>query len=81
MNNNLLSIKYFIYITSLHDYFYYLPIEIRKIIWIKYNTLLNIKCYICNSILINLNIYNINYNGDNFSIINGIVKCNRCFID
>lgn len=77
---NLHGLIFFIYITSLNNCFY-LPIEIRKIIWEKYHTVLKINCYICDTILINFEINNIPYNGENFSIINGIGKCNKCFID
>jgi len=80
-NYNLNGLKYFIYLSSLCDYLYYLPIEIRKIIWKKYHTVLTINCYICNTVLVNFEIYNYPCNRDNYSIINGIAKCNKCFID
>ncbi len=81
---NYAGIKYFIYITSLNNKLY-LPIDIRKIIWEEYHLLKIIKCLICNKVLINFNV-NILHKDDensieNYSIINGIAKCNNCFID
>ena len=78
------GLKYFIYITSLNNQ-HYLPIEIRKIIWEECHIIKIIQCWICNKVLINFN-YSILYHdhencADNYSIINGITKCNKCFID
>ena len=87
---NLAGLKYFIYITSkytenlqsLNNFTLpYLPIEIRKIIWEYYHTVLKINCYICNTLLINLRILTEPYSGENYSIINGIAKCYKCYID
>ena len=81
---NYAGIQYFIYITSLNNKLY-LPIDIRKIIWEEFHLLKIIKCLICNKVLINFNV-NILHKDDensieNYSIINGIAKCNNCFID
>ena len=78
---NILGLKYFIHISSLINTHFYLPIEIRKIIWEKYHTVLKINCYICNTILVNFKILNEPYSGENYNVINGIGKCNKCFID
>ena len=78
------AIKYFIYITSL-DNNLYLPIEVRKIIWDYCHILYTIQCNICNKVLVNFNINMEHHNDENsihnYSIINGIAKCNQCFID
>ena len=81
---NLSGIKYFIHITS-HNNKLYLPVEIRKIIWEECHLLKTIQCCICDNLLINFNINILHNNEDNFSqnynIINGVVKCNKCFVD
>ncbi len=81
---NYSGIKYFMYITSLNNKLY-LPFDIRKIIWQEYHLLKIIKCLICNKVLIDFNV-NILYKDDensieNYNIINGNAKCNKCFID
>jgi hypothetical protein len=81
---NYSGIKYFMYITSLNNQLY-LPLDIRKIIWEEYHLLKIIKCLICNKVLINFNV-NVLHKDDensieNYSIINGIAKCNKCFTD
>lgn len=81
---NYSGIKYFMYITSLNNNLY-LPTEIRKIIWEKCHLLKIIQCWICNKVLVNFNV-NILHKDDensiqNYSIINGITKCNKCFVD
>lgn len=81
MNYNLFGLKYFIYITSLYKNLHYLPIEIRKIIWNKYHNVYNLNCYICNTILINTKTTNKSYNNENYLIMNGNAKCNKCFFD
>ena len=82
---NLAGLKYFMYITSkctesLQN-LPYLPIEIRKIIWEQYHTIFKINCYICDTLLINLRILAEPYSGENYSIINGVGKCYKCYID
>jgi hypothetical protein len=83
MYNNC-GIKYFMYITSLNNNLY-LPAEIRKIIWEECHLLKIIECWICNKVLVNFNVNILNkYNEnsiENYSIINGITKCNKCFVD
>lgn len=91
---NLAGLKYFMYITSKCtenlqssqssqslQTLPYLPIEIRKIIWDHYHTILNINCYVCDTLLINLRILAEPYSGENYSIINGIARCYKCYID
>ena len=86
---NKYGLQYFMYLTTLDSFNnnknkYYLPVEIRKQIWYHCYLLKIIQCYICNKILVNfnLNIYqNLNKTVENYSIINGNAKCNKCFID
>lgn len=87
---NLAGLKYFIYITSKYAEnlqsqnnftLPYLPIEIRKIIWEYYHTVLKINCYICNTLLIHFRINLEQYSPENFLINNGIAKCYKCYID
>ena len=85
---NLAGLKYFMYITSKcteslqnSPSLPYLPIEIRKIIWEQYHTIFKINCYICDTLLINLRILAEPYSGENYSIINGVGKCYKCYID
>ena len=82
INNS--GIKYFIYITSLNNNLY-LPLEIRKIIWEECHLLRIIQCWICNKVLINFNMNILNKDDENsiqnYSIINGITRCNKCFTD
>lgn len=82
---NLSGLKYFMYITSKCteslQSLPYLPIEIRKIIWEQYHTIFKINCYICDTLLINLRILAEPYSGENYSIINGIARCYKCYID
>ena len=77
------GIKYFINLCSLNNNMY-LPIEIRKIIWEYSHIVQVIKCNICKKILVHLNI-NMLYKNDelieNYSIINGLAKCDKCYID
>ena len=78
------GIKYFMYITSLNNNLY-LSAEIRKIIWEGCNLFKIIQCWICNKVLINFNV-NVLHKDDensiqNYSIINEITKCNKCFVD
>ena len=81
---NLCGIKYFIYITTYNNKLY-LPIEVRKIIWEQCHLLQIIQCCLCNRLLINFNVNILSKNeensAENYIIINGIVKCNKCFVD
>lgn len=77
------GLKHFMYYTTINNNKYMeLPIEVREIIWNQSHVYPVIQCYICNKILINFNvaINNSNHN-ENYSIVNGIVKCNKCYID
>lgn len=82
MTYNKQGLIYFMNIMSLNSSNYYLPKEIRIIIWDFAHIVQILQCYICNKILIN---FNINFSTipyiENYSIINGIAKCNNCFID
>lgn len=75
------GIKYFINLCSLNNNMY-LPIEIRKIIWEYSHIVQVIKCIICKKILVHLNI-NMLYKNDelieNYSIINELAKCDKCY--
>lgn len=78
------GLKYFIYKMTINKTNNYmcLPIELREKIWNMAHIYPVIQCYICDKILINfdIDILTISYN-DNYSIINGISKCNTCYID
>ena len=74
------GLKYFINnITKNNNIFLELPIDIRKLIWKFAHDYPYIQCYICDKILINLEINTFNnIQTENFSIINGITKCTTC---
>lgn len=77
------GLKHFIYYTTINSNKYMeLPIEIRQCIWDKCHIYPVIQCYICDKVLINFTIAinNSNYN-ENYNIVNGITKCNKCYID
>jgi len=77
------GLKYFVYNTTINNSSYMeLPIEIRQYIWDKSHIYPVIQCYVCDKVLINFNIAinNTNHN-ENYSIINGITKCNKCYVD
>lgn len=80
---NLSTIKYFIYNISRNNNLY-LPLDIRKLIWEYYHIVNIIQCNICNKVLLDFNV-NILYRNneliENYSIINGNAKCDKCFID
>lgn len=74
------GLKYFIYnITKNNKYYLEIPLEIRMLIWKYAHNYPYIQCYICDKILINLeiNIFN-NLQTENFSIVNGLTKCSTC---
>lgn len=88
MNNkdlNINGLKYFIYITTLNkdNFFIFLPVEIRHIIWNYSNYLYKkIKCYYCNNILfIFKNHIENTFVNENCQFINGRIKCIECFYD
>ena len=77
------GLKYFIYSTTINNSNYMeLPIEIRQYIWDKSHIYPIIQCYICDKVLINFNIAinNTNHN-ENYTIVNGMTKCNTCYVD
>lgn len=77
------GLKYFMYNTTINNFSYMeLPIELRMLIWNLAHTYPIIKCFICDKVLINFQfqINNTN-NNENYSIINGLTKCNKCYID
>jgi len=67
--------------TSREKKFIEMPTEIRKLIWKYLHTYPFITCYICDKLLINLNVRIDQVVNENYIIINGITKCNNCFID
>ena len=80
MSYNIDGLKFFIYNTRINKRKYLeLPEDIRKLIWNYANTYLCIQCYICDEIIMNLeiNIFK-NIQTENFCIINGISKCYTC---
>ena len=75
---------YFINILTLSNNGYMiLPIDIRKIIWNYLHTYSYINCYICDKNIINFStrIDKITDDIIYYTIINGLTKCNNCFID
>ena len=77
------GLKFFIYnITKNKKKYIELLIEIIENILKYTNIHIIIECFICNKILVNfcIAINNTNHN-DNYLILNGLPKCNRCFID
>ena len=80
MTYNIEGLKYFIYnITKNKNAFLELNEDIRKLIWKYAHNYPFIQCYICDKVLINLEINTFNnIQTENFSIINGISKCSNC---
>ena len=80
MAYNIEGLKYFINnITKNKNAYLELPIDIRKMIWKYAHNYPFIQCYICDKVLINLEINTFNnLQTENFSIINGISKCSNC---
>lgn len=77
------GLKYFLYNTTKNKKIYLeLPEDIRKHIWKYAHTYPYLNCYVCDKVLITLNI-NIERisNIENYSIVNGLSKCSDCFID
>ena len=74
---------YFMNIITINNQKKYLelPIELRKIIWNFLHVYSYINCYICDKLLINFEIRIDKINTENYTIINGLTKCNKCFID
>lgn len=77
---NIEGLKYFIYSFTLgNNYYLIFPEDIRRLIWKHAHNYPFIQCYICDKVLINLEINTFNnIQTENFSIINGITKCSRC---
>ena len=80
------GLKYFMQITTYNNsnVDIILNQDIRKLIWKYAHYYPYIQCYICDKVLMNLNI-NINidntYITENYSIINGLTSCNTCRLD
>ena len=82
-NYNVDGLKYFLYnITNNRKYYMCMPTDIRRLIWKYSHDYNNLKCYICNKLLLdcNINIFN-NLFTDNFIIINSISTCVTCDSD
>ena len=76
------GLKYFIYNTTKNKKEYLeLPIDIRKYIWKLAHDYPFIQCYICDKVLITLevNVFK-NEVTEDFSIVNGLTKCSKCFL-
>ena len=79
------GLKFFMYITTLPDndkLYMLLPYEIRRLIWKFAHIYPYINCYICDKVVLNLstNMEIIN-STENYSITNGLLKCNNCYLD
>ena len=81
------GLKYFMYITTLNKNInILLPEDIRKMIWNLAHIYPYIQCYICDKVLINFSINMELLNSpanetENYTIINGLSKCNSCLVD
>ncbi len=80
MAYNIKGLKYFIYnITINNNQQLELPEDIRRLIWKFAHNYPYIQCYICDKVLISIEINTTNnLVTENFSIINGLTKCNEC---
>ena len=73
------SIKYFIYSISLENKIYYLPLEIRQLIWEMYFTVNQINCNICKCVILNIKInLNNDINTETIQLSNGSINCYNC---
>ena len=70
-------------LTINEKYYMILPIELREIIWKFAHIYPVIECFICDKVLFHLeiNLLKNNESSDNYTIINGLTKCNKCMID
>lgn len=80
MAYNIKGLTYFIYnITINKNKLLELPQDIRRLIWNFAHNYPFIQCYICDKVLISIEINTSNnLVTENFSIINGLTKCNEC---
>jgi hypothetical protein len=80
MAYNVEGLKYFIYnITINKNQQLELPEDIRRLIWELAHNYPYIQCYICDKVLISIEINTSNnLVTENFSIINGLTKCSQC---
>ena len=77
------GLKYFIHHITVNNFSYMeLPIDLRIYIWDYAHTYSNIKCIMCDKVIINFPVQ-INYinNNENYTLVNGSTKCNNCYID
>lgn len=79
---------YFLNNTTINHNNYYMNLseDIRRLIWKYAHIYPFIQCYICDKILINFNYNTLQLETDltnntlqNYTIINGMTKCNKCF--
>jgi len=77
------GIIYFINMSSSCNNYIHLPIDIRRIIWNYCHDVDKLTCIICEKILVNFNINILDKNNyiENYTIINGLAKCNTCYND
>jgi hypothetical protein len=80
MAYNVEGLKYFIYnITINNNQQLELPEDIRRLIWKFAHNYPFIQCYICDKVLISIEINTSNdLVTENFSIVNGLTKCSEC---
>ena len=80
MAYNVEGLKYFIYnITVNNNQQFELPEDIRRLIWKFAHNYPYIQCYICDKVLISIEINTSNnLVTENFSIVNGLTKCSEC---
>ena len=79
MAYNVQGLKYFIYnITINKNQKFELPEDIRRLIWKFAHNYPFTQCYICDKVLISIEINTSNnLVTENFSIVNGLTKCSE----
>lgn len=83
MTYNKRGLIYMMKLMSLNSSKYYLPEEIRKLIWHYSNDTNIISCINCDRILVDFNINYTHFNNElmideYYSIVNGVARCYNC---
>ena len=79
---NFQGLKYFLYLCTLNSekYHFYLPEDIRRIIWKMAHNLPYICCHHCYRILMNVKINTLDYAiSDYLTIQPGMISCQECY--
>ena len=77
------GVIYFMNILTINNQKKYLelPFDIRKIVWKFLHSYPFVSCFICDKLLIDFEIRIDKILCENYTIINGLTKCNKCYID